>query len=239
MWPSSTGKGPSEYIEGASSRLDRGAFKAELYGFVGEQWASRLDATHIQVLFDISDEHLRRMDAVYSMKRDRLIQDWNQRRKLIAATNAKLAALRESLKRSAVNPRWPVTALFAGSVYERLALLQKELDHEIAQVKQHQRASKSMLQALPLKTLRHDYVAELHNYVAHVAFSGSPKKEQNALIAGTMCAAKEYTSKEKAQDVLERMAMAVFRARKHIDREIRAYEEFPVFRTQPRKSTDL
>jgi hypothetical protein len=239
MWPNSAGKGTGEYIEGASSRLDRGAFEKELRAFAGGQWGSKLDATHVQVLFDISDEHLRRVDAVCSMKRDKVIQDWSHRRRLIATTNAKLAALRESLKKSAEKQGWPITARFAESVHDRLVQLQKDLDHEIALVKQHQRISKSMLQALPLKTLRHDYVAELHNYVAQVAFPSCRKEEQNALIAGTMCAAKEYTSIEQAQDVLERMPVAVSRARKHIDNEIRAYGEFPVFRTRPRKDTDL
>jgi hypothetical protein len=239
MWPKSTGKGPREYIEGASSRLDRGAFELDLRRFVGQQRASKLDATHVRVLFDISDEHLRRVDAVYSMKRDALVRDWKRRRKLIATTNAKLATLRESLKKSAENQGWPVTALYAKAVNDRLVLLQKDLDHEIAQIKQHQRLSKIMLEALHLKTLRSDFVAEVHNYIANEAFPDSAKEEQNALIAGTMCAAREYTSIEQADDVLERMPMAVFRARQHIDKEIRAYGEFPIFRTRPRKDTDL
>jgi hypothetical protein len=67
----------------------------------------------------------------------------------------------------------------------------------------------------------------------------SPKTEQNALIASAMCAAKEYTSKERAEDVLTRMPMALFRARKHIDKEVRSQGEFPVFRTKPRKDGDL
>jgi hypothetical protein len=96
-----------------------------------------------------------------------------------------------------------------------------------------------MFHALPLKTLRHDYVAELHHYIAHVAFPGCPKREQNTLIAATMCAAKEYTSIEQAEDVLERIPMAVFRSRQHIDKEIRDHGGFPVFRTRPRKDTDL
>lgn len=239
MLPKSRGKGPREYIEGASSRLDRAAFELDLRGFVGQQRASKLDATHVQVLFDISDEHIRQVDAVYSMKRDRLIQDWSHRRKLIATTNAKLAAVREFLRKSAENQRWPVTALYAEAVHDRLALMQKDLDREIAQIKQHQRISKIMLEALHLKKLRSDYVAEVHNYIANEAFPDSPKKEQNALIAGTMCAAKEYTNQEQAEDVLERMPMAVLRATRHIDKEIRAYGEFPFFRTHPRKDTDL
>jgi len=239
MWPNSAGKGTSEYIERASSKLDRGLFEKELRAFAGEQWGSKLDATHVQVLFDISDEHLRQVDAVYSIKRAKLLQDWNHRGRLTATTNSKLAALRKVLKKSAENQHWPITALFAESVHGRLVLLQKELDHEIAQIKQHQQASKTMLEALSLKTLRHDYIAELHNYVAHVAFPSCPKKEQNTLIAGTMCAAKEYTSIEQAEDVLERIPMAVSRAGKHIDKEIRSCGEFPVFRTRPKKDIDL
>jgi len=193
----SRGKGPREYIEGASSRLDRAAFELDIRGFVGQQWASKLDATHVQVLFDISDEYCRQLDAVYSMKRDRLIQDWSHRRKIIATTNAKLAALREVLKKSAENQRWPVTALYAEAVHDRLALLQKKLDHEVAQIKQHQRLSRIMLKALQLKKLRSGYVAELHNYIANVAFPDSPRKEQNALIAARCALPRNTRTKNK------------------------------------------
>jgi hypothetical protein len=239
MRPKSTGKGPSDYIEGANSKLERGTFENELRTFAGQRLGSKIDATHVQVLFDISDEHLRRVDAVYSINRDRLVQDWSHRRKRIATTNARLAALREFLKKSAESERCPATGLFAKSVHDRLVLLQKDLDHEIAEIKQHQRLSKIMLKALHLKKLRSDYVAEVHNYIANEAFRSSSKEEQNALIASAMCAAKEYTSRERADDVLQRMPMAVFRAKQHIDKEIRAYREFPVFRTRPREDADL
>jgi hypothetical protein len=64
MWPSSIGKGPGEYIEEASSRLERISFEKDLRRFVDKQLAAKLDAVCVQVLFDISDEHCRQVDAV-------------------------------------------------------------------------------------------------------------------------------------------------------------------------------
>jgi delta 1-pyrroline-5-carboxylate dehydrogenase len=190
MWPKSTGKGTSEYVDGAVTKLDRSAFERELREFVGKELASELSQTHVQVLFDISEDHCRELGAVYSVKNEKLIQDWSHRKKLIKTINAKLAALRDSLKKSVENPKWPTTALFAESVHDKLVQLQKDLDDEIAGVKQHQRASAIMLRALSLKTLRDGYVAELEHYIGQIVLPRSAKKEQHFVIAGVMAAAR-------------------------------------------------
>lgn len=239
MWPKSTGKGPSDYIDDAVTQLSRSAFETEVREFVGKELAAKLSETHVQVLFDISEDYCRQVGGVYSIKTDRLIQDWSRRKKLIKTTNAKLAGVRDSLKTSAANSRWPTTSLFAGSVIHRLARLQKRLDHEIALIETHQRASAIMLRGLSLKTLRDGYVAELDNYVTQIVFPSSPKKDQHVLIAGSMAAAHAFTKNEKSGDVVDRTPMAISRARRRIDQEIRAFGEFPVFRVRPRTEKDL
>jgi hypothetical protein len=96
-----------------------------------------------------------------------------------------------------------------------------------------------MLRALSLKTLRDGYVAELDNYVGKIVLPRSLKKDQHVLIAGTMAAAHAFTKKEKSDDVVARIPMAISRARRRIDQDIRAFGEFPVFRVRPRTEKDL
>jgi hypothetical protein len=236
MWPSSSGKGPSDYVDEASARLDRDAFERELRQFVGQ--AVKLSKTHVKVLFHISEENCRTANAIHSMKRKKVIQDWRHRDKLIADTDRKLTKFEEYLQKTSADGRWPATVLLAASISAKVVQFREHLNSEFEYVKQHQRLSESILGALSLKDWRNSYVAELDYYLGHVAFPRLPKRKRELLLAGAMSAAHVFTASEKADDILERIAMARSRAKDHI-KEARDRGDFPVFRTTPRKRTSL
>jgi hypothetical protein len=135
----------------AFTRLNRNAFEQDLRRAIGRKLASKVNATNFQTLFEISDENLRTYNAIHSINREKLIQDWNHRSTLIARIKTKVETLEEYLKEISADKDWPNTALLAGSIHERLGQFQDRLNREFESIKHHQRLSQAMLKALSLK----------------------------------------------------------------------------------------
>jgi hypothetical protein len=67
-WPKSVGKGVENHVADERSRLDRVRFESDIRAHIGPVLASKLRPTHFQVLFEISDDYVRRYTAVSGMK---------------------------------------------------------------------------------------------------------------------------------------------------------------------------
>jgi hypothetical protein len=236
MWPDAVGKGPVDYIE-ATPSLDAERFKQELRQFIGNELAAKLREPHVQVLYDISDEHFRTLNAVHSMKRDRLVGECKQREKLIATTEKQLQGVHEYLKEKSADKRWPASALLAKSLMKRLHHLTRDFEG----IRQYQRLSRSMLRTLSLQGLRQSYVAELDHYIGVVALPTLEKNHTDVIIAGVMSAARMFSKREKADDVVARIAMARSRAKASIKRDLQDFGDgaAPVFRTRPRSAKSV
>jgi len=241
MWPRSAGKGTADYVEQAASPLNRDQFEHDLREFVERKFLERqeglapeLSETDFQELFGISEEYVRNLNATYSMKKDKITQDWKRRKKLMVKITKEIWSCRRFVAASIADTRWPATALLSKSIDKQLARFLSRVTREFEGISDHQRLSESMFRALARKYLRHSFVAELDHYIGLVAFPHLGPKQWNILIAATMSAARTFTKREQAGDVVERIAMARSRANAFINREIRDRGDAPVFRTKPR-----
>jgi hypothetical protein len=236
MWPDTVGKGPVDYIE-ATPSLDAEGFKQELRQFIGKELAAKLREPDVRVLYEISDEHFRTMNAVLSMKRDRLVGECKQKEKLIATIEKQLQGVREYLKKQSEDERWPASASLAKSVMKKLHHLTRDFEG----IRQYQRLSRSMLRTLSLQGLRQSFVAELDHYIGIVALPKLDKNRREVIIAGAMSAARIFSEQEKANDVVARIAMARSRAKESIKRDLQDFGDgaAPVFRTRPRSARSV
>lgn len=164
-WPKSAGKGVEARVADEVTRLDRVKFEREIKEYVGPALASGLRPAHFQVLFEISDDYVRRYTAVARMKnKNTFLKDCKTRTELIAAIRKWSADFQKQLNPQNLNEDKPLTALLARSVFEKISKLQRVLEKEFEAVELHQRLSLSMLRMLSLKYLRTGYVAHLNSY---------------------------------------------------------------------------
>jgi len=243
-WPKSAGKSVDTYIENETNRLDRAIFEHEIKEYIGLTLASKLRPAHVQVLFEISDDYLRRYTAVFGMKnKNKFRKDRKARAKLMGSVRKRLAAFQKDLNAPNLSADMSVTALLVRSIAEKVSKLQGDLEEEFETVDLHQRISQRMLQKLSLKYLRTSYVAELNSYVEDVVLRTSPKKQKGAnaekLIAGVMSAAMVFSAAEKAEGLDQCVHMARWRAKKFIKEEYYDNGEFPVFRSRPKRKTTV
>jgi hypothetical protein len=237
MWlPKSAGKSVASYIADGTSTLDRAEFERAVREYVGLSLGDQLLQDDFQVLFEISDAYFRTYSAVCLMTKQKLTADWKSREKMMADTESGLGELQADLRTYSGDPQRPVAGLLAQSVSDQLSKLQSELSREFEAIRLHQTLSEGMLRALHFKNLRNSFVARLNSYVGDIALRLNLKqKGADKIIAGAMSAAKAFSEKEKADDVLERIPMARSRAQAHIKREILDLGEFPVFQAKPKR----
>jgi hypothetical protein len=122
-----------------------------------------------------------------------------------------------------------MTSLLAQSIRSQIDGLGRRITREVSAINEHEAISKAMLRMLSKKKLRQEYVAALDEYVAH-AFRDLKERERDAVIAGTMAAAKFFTFKEVQSDLISRIPMMRARARKSTDRDYRDVERVRLWR---------
>jgi hypothetical protein len=230
-------------VADAASRLDRVRFEADITEYVGSSFASELRPRNFQVLFEISDDYVRRCAAVSGMKnQNTFLKDCKSRTKLIAATRGWLADFPTDLNAQALNQAKPVTALLAQSISAAVSKLHSVLEKEFQAIELHKRLSASMLRTLSLKNMRNSYVAHLNSYIEDVILRKLRKKGKSAktekLIAGVMSAAKVFSNREKANGIEQSVHMARWRAKKFLKNDFYDRGEFPVFQTRPKKKNN-
>ena len=238
-WPKSVGKGVEAYVAEEARRLDRARFEEDTRKYIGPELSSRLLPAHFQVLFEISDDYVRRYTAVSSMKnKDRFLKDFRARSALMADTRNWLADFQKDLDLRTVDEDKAVTALLARSVSEKISKLQRVLEKEFEAIELHQRISKSMLRTLSLKYMRTSYVAQLNSYIEDVGFHDLPTKRKEAnterLIAGVMSAAGVFSAAEKAKGIQQTVHMARWRAKEFIESENNDKSDLRNLQTTPR-----
>ncbi len=243
-WPKSAGKGVEAHIADGRSRLDRVRFESDIRSHIGLALASKLRPTHFQVLFEISDDYVRRCTAVSDMKnKNSFLKDCSSRTDLMAKTRKWLVDFQRGLNPQIPSNNKPATALLARSISKKLSELQIVLEQEFAAVELHGRLSKSMLQTLSLKYMRTSYVAHLNSYIEDVALRNLPDQKKASsienLIVGVMSAAGVFSAPEKAAGLEETVHTARWRAKGFIKNEFYGKGDFPVFQTQPRGKTRL
>jgi hypothetical protein len=239
-WPKSTGKSVEAYVAAELSRLNRVTFERDIKEYVAPSLASKLRSTDFQVLFEISDDYVRRYTAVSGMKQSNgFLKDCKSCVDLITATIKWLEDFHQDLNAKALNERKPVTALLARSISEKVSELGRILEDEFEWTELRERSSKSMLRMLSLKYLRTSYVAHLNFYIENVALRGVAKNKKGAstetLIAGVMSAAGIFSAAQKAEGLQQCVHIARWRAKAFLKNEFYDRDEFPVFQTQPRK----
>jgi hypothetical protein len=239
-WPKSAGKGVEGFVDAETSRFDRVSFEHDVKECVGRELASKLRSVHFQVLFEISDDYVRRYTAVSRMKnKNRLLKDWRARAALMAASRKWLVDFQRSVNAQALDRERPLTQLLAVSVSETISKVQHVLDEEFELIDLHQRLSASMLRTLSLKYMRTSYAAHLISYIEDGALCSLPDKQKrrnaDKLLEGVMSAAGVFTAAEKAADLQGRIPMIRWRAKDFMKREFYDIGEFPVFQTKPKR----
>ena len=171
MWPTTVGRGAFDYLDETAAGLNRKKFEMALREYVSRHSSKlKLSKTIIQVLFDSSEDYRRQYNAVQSMKRDKLREDWKRRSRFVKLTLNGLRTVGESVSEYCSQSEWPSTSLAARFVHGKLFQLNETLAEEFATIKRHQRLSERALIALSLKTLRADYIAELDHFIGQVVF---------------------------------------------------------------------
>jgi hypothetical protein len=243
-WPKSAGKGVEAYVADEASRLTRVKFEEDTRKYIGSALSSKLSPADFQVLFEISDDYVRRYRAVSGMKnKDRFLKDFRARTALMADTRKWLADFRKDLDPRTLDKGKPVAALLARSVYEKVSKLQHTLEKEFEAIELHQRLSKTMLRTLSLKHMRTSYVAQLNSYIEDVAFRDLPSKRKGAnterLIAGVMSAAGLFSAAEKVEGLQQGIHMARWRAKEFIESENNDDSDVQGLQSTPRTKTAL
>jgi hypothetical protein len=243
-WPKSTGKGVEAYVADEPSRLDPVRFEEDIRKYIGSELSSKLLPAHFQMLFEISDDYVRRYTALSGMKnKNKFLKDCKSRTALVAATRKWLVDFQEDLNSRTRDESRPLTALLAQSVSQRVSKLKRVLEKEFGAVEYHQRLAKTMVRMQPLKYMRSSYVAHLNFYIEDVALPNLPRKSKEAttekIIAGVMSAAGAFSAREKAKGLEQCVHMARWRAKAFIKSEFYDQGEFPVFESEPGKKIAL